>query len=118
MGRDDRRSHRLAGFDALRLLALAAIFAQHVCSVTDQDDFPVVGGFRVGRFGTAIFFALSGYFAAASTLSPGAWLVRRAVHLLPAFWVVTAAGFAAAAVVEHTNVDDAPRIHRVGKSER
>lgn len=98
MGQDDPRSNRLPGFDALRIAALAAIFVQHACSVTGLDHYPVVGGFRIGRFGTAIFFALSGYFAAASTLAPGAWLIGRATHLLPAFWVVTSAGFLAAAV--------------------
>jgi peptidoglycan/LPS O-acetylase OafA/YrhL len=105
LGREVSRPNRLAGFDALRLAALAAIFAQHACSVAGLDDYPIVGGFRVGRFGTAIFFALSGYFAAASALAPGAWLARRAAHLFPAFWVVTAAGFVAAAATGHKAFD-------------
>ncbi len=96
---------RTAGFDAVRILAAVAIFYQHGCSLLDREDLVEFGGLRVGRLGTSVFFALSGYLAATSSRTPEAWLGRRVWKLFPAFWVVTLLTFFATAVVGYKPFD-------------
>jgi len=96
---------RLAGFDLLRLVAAGTIFYQHACSLLGREDLVEVLGLRVGRVGTATFFALSGYLAATSSRSPESWLGRRLMKLFPAYWVVTALTFAATALTGYKQFD-------------
>ncbi len=96
---------RCAGFDAVRAAAAGLVFFQHGCSVLDLDHWPEVAGVRIGRIGTAAFFALSGYLAGASRREPDRWLRDRAARLIPAYWVVTALAFAAAAATGTKDFD-------------
>lgn len=89
---------RRPGLDQLRLVAASLIFLQHSFSACHLDEWIDVAGFRIGRIGTSLFFMLAGYFASASSRSPGQWLNDRLAQLFPAFWLLTLAGFLVAAV--------------------
>lgn len=96
---------RTAGYDALRLLAILAVFYQHACTLLDCDEWVAVEGLRIGRLGTALFLGLSGYFAATTTRPPGKWLWERTRKLFPAYWIVLAISFAAAGVTGYKSFD-------------
>jgi peptidoglycan/LPS O-acetylase OafA/YrhL len=93
------------GLDLLRVVSATLIFIQHGLSVTDLGQYDTVFGFRIGRLGTAILFVMSGFLAATSSRSPEAWLRRRLVRLYPAFWIVLAASFTAAAITGRKSFD-------------
>lgn len=86
-------SGQIQGLNHLRFLAALLVFAQHSLSCSHLDDWIDIGGFRLGRIGTAIFFMLSGFLSAVTTRKPLTWLKDRLVFLFPAYWVVTLAGF-------------------------
>jgi peptidoglycan/LPS O-acetylase OafA/YrhL len=93
---------RLPALDALRAIGAAAVVGTHVGFTTGATGHGVTGGFLARLdVGVAIFFVLSGFllfrpFAEASARggkSPnmGRYLWRRAVRILPAYWVAVAA---------------------------
>ncbi|MBL8817552.1 MAG: acyltransferase [Planctomyces sp.] len=86
-------SSQIQGLNHLRLLAALLVFLQHSLSSSHLDEWIDIGGFRIGRIGTAIFFLLSGYLSAVTTRKPATWLKDRLVFLFPAYWIVTLAGF-------------------------
>lgn len=98
------KSH-LPGLDLLRVLAAILIYVQHAFSVTDNHDLNTLTNLRLGRLGTALLFAMSGYLAASTSRAPEQWLWRRLVRLYPAFWLVLAASFLGAAVTDRKSFD-------------
>lgn len=88
----DHKRH-LPGLDLLRITAAILIFAQHSLSVTGYDEFNVAVNRMIGRLGTALLFAMSGYLSVSSVRSPEQWLWKRLIRLYPAFWIVIAASF-------------------------
>ena len=93
---------RLPALDALRAIGAAAVVGTHVGFTTGATAQGITGGFLARLdVGVAIFFVLSGFllfrpFAAAAAVgsrSPniGRYLWRRAVRILPAYWVAVAA---------------------------
>ncbi|HVL15294.1 MAG TPA: acyltransferase family protein [Gemmata sp.] len=95
----------MAGLDAARLLALAAVFYSHACSLMERDDLRTVAGYWVGRVGTAVFFLLSGFLAVSAVRTPGAALRKRLVRIYPAFWVALGLSFTAAAFTGYKSFD-------------
>jgi peptidoglycan/LPS O-acetylase OafA/YrhL len=84
---------RLPGLDLLRLLAAILVFSQHAASNCHHDELIDIGGVRIGRIGTALFFLLSGFLSASTSRPPLTWLRDRLVFLFPPYWIVTAVGF-------------------------
>jgi peptidoglycan/LPS O-acetylase OafA/YrhL len=89
---------RLPALDALRALGAAAVVATHVGFATGATASPAWGGLLARMdVGVAIFFVLSGFLlfrpyahAAAHGLprpGPGRYLWRRALRILPAYWL-------------------------------
>lgn len=89
----------------MRFLAAMLVFTQHAISNSHADHLIDVAGFRIGRIGTAVFFLLSGFLAAASTREPLIWLKSRAALLFPAYWLVTIAGFILAGITATKSFD-------------
>jgi len=88
---------RIAGFDSLRLLAMAIITVQHGLSVIGHyDRTQITAGCTLGQFGVAIFCGLAGWFAIGGRQATGAWLAARLVRLFPAYWAATLLAFALA----------------------
>lgn len=96
---------RFPGLDSLRLLAALLIFLQHTLSSCGWNSWIDLGGFRIGRIGTSIFFALAGYFAATTRRTPIAWFRDRMSFLLPPFWIATGIGFVAAGITGYKHFD-------------
>ena len=93
---------RLPALDALRAVGAAAVVGTHVGFTTGATAQGVTGGFLARLdVGVAIFFVLSGFLlfrpfadaAAVGSKSPnmGRYLWRRAVRILPAYWVAVVA---------------------------
>lgn len=99
------RSGQLQGLNQLRFLAAMLVFTQHAISSSHADNWIDVAGFRIGRIGTAVFFLLSGFLAAASTRDPMTWLKSRIAVLFPPYWIVTIAGFILAGVTATKSFD-------------
>ena len=88
---------RIAGFDHLRLLAMACVTVQHGLSVIGHYEWTqLLPGCTLGQFGVAIFCGLAGWFALDSRREPGDWMVARLIRLFPAYWVATLLAFALA----------------------
>lgn len=93
---------RLPALDALRAVGAAAVVGTHVGFATGATFQPVWGGVLARLdVGVAIFFVLSGFLLfrphahAAATGAPrpgtGRYLWRRALRILPAYWLTVAA---------------------------
>jgi peptidoglycan/LPS O-acetylase OafA/YrhL len=88
---------RLAGLDGLRAVAAVLVVLTHVGFLTGAVTFGVVGRLLGrGDLGVSIFFALSGFLLYAAMqreqdrtgrVAVGAYYARRAVRVLPAFWL-------------------------------
>lgn len=100
---DHLASDRFAGLDGLRGLAALAVVATHVGFATGQYGRGTWGAL-LSRLavGVAVFFVLSGFLlsrpwllhAVRGSARPraGAYLWRRALRILPAYWVAVLAG--------------------------
>jgi hypothetical protein len=100
-----KKSGQLQGLNQLRFLAAGLVFTQHAISSSHADAWIDVAGFRIGRIGTAMFFLLSGFLAAATTRDPLTWLKSRIAVLFPPYWIVTIAGFILAGVTATKSFD-------------
>jgi hypothetical protein len=69
------------------------VYIQHSLSSSHLDQWIEIGGWRIGRIGTALFFLLSGFLSANTTRKPLTWLQDRIKSLFPPFWIVTIVGF-------------------------
>ena len=88
---------RLAGLDGLRAVAAGLVVLTHVGFLTGAVSFGVVGRLLGrGDLGVSVFFALSGFllyaamgreWARTGRLDVPGYYARRAVRVLPAFWV-------------------------------
>ncbi len=88
---------RLPGLDGLRAVAAVLVVLTHVGFLTGAVSFGVVGRLLGrGDLGVSIFFALSGFllyaamgreWARTGRVDVPAYYARRAVRVLPAFWV-------------------------------
>ncbi|WP_161988570.1 acyltransferase family protein [Pedococcus bigeumensis] len=88
---------RMAGLDGLRAVAAVLVVLTHVGFLTGAMSFGVVGRLLGrGDLGVSIFFALSGFLLYAAMqreqdrtgrVSVGSYYARRAVRVLPAFWL-------------------------------
>ena len=88
---------RMAGLDGLRAVAALMVVLTHVGFLTGAVSFGVVGRLLGrGDLGVSIFFALSGFllyaamqgeWARTGKLAVGSYYARRAVRVLPAFWL-------------------------------
>jgi len=96
---------QIRGLNQLRFLAAMLVFAQHSLSSSHLDQWIDIGGWRIGRIGTAIFFLLSGFLSAKTSRKPLKWLQDRLVFLFPPFWIVTIVGFLLAAVTATKSFD-------------
>jgi len=70
-----------------------------------MDGWTTLGFVNIGQLGVAIFIAMSGFLAGASSSPPTNWLLRRYWRIFPAFWIVTAASFVLAAIFSHKHFD-------------
>lgn len=95
----------IQGLNLLRFLAAMLVFAQHSLSSSHLDQWIDIGGWRIGRVGTALFFLLSGFLSAKTTRKPLTWLHDRILFLFPPFWIVTLVGFFLAAVTATKTFD-------------
>lgn len=83
---------RARGMDALRLFAASLVIVAHSYALTANG--PPLARFRVPELGdiaVGIFFAISGYLVTASWVGDPnlrSFLVRRALRIMPALWVV------------------------------
>jgi peptidoglycan/LPS O-acetylase OafA/YrhL len=100
----DHRLPYMPGIDALRAIAVLAVFAYHAG----------VGWMPGGFLGVDVFFVISGYLITSLLLaeyrrgghiSLGRFWVRRARRLLPAVGVLIAATMVVAAIVEPERID-------------
>jgi peptidoglycan/LPS O-acetylase OafA/YrhL len=100
----DKRFPYLPGIDALRALAVLAVFLYHAR----------VGWMPGGFLGVDVFFAISGYlitslllreFRGAGHVELGRFWLRRARRLLPAVGVLIAVTMVVAAIVEPERID-------------
>ena len=94
-----RSLHRLPALDAMRVIGALAVIGHHVGFATgiNTGDGPWAGWFARLDVGVAIFFVLSGFLLyrpyahaqATASRRPGAgrYLWRRAMRILPAYWV-------------------------------
>jgi peptidoglycan/LPS O-acetylase OafA/YrhL len=94
-----RSLHRLPALDAVRVIGALAVAGHHVGFATgvNTGDGPLSGWFARLDVGVAVFFVLSGFLLfrpyaharATATAPPGAgrYLWRRALRILPAYWV-------------------------------
>ena len=88
---------RCAGFDYLRLLAMALVTVQHGMTGAGYYDQTAWGPVSIGQSGVSLFCALSGYLAFQSgkqSASASAWLQKRLWQIYPAYWIATLAAFA------------------------
>jgi hypothetical protein len=97
--------NRKPGLDILRLFAATLIFLQHSLSSCHLDAWIDIGGLRVGRIGTSLFFMLAGFLASSSSRKPVTWFCERLKVLYPPFWLVTIAGFLLAALTHFKRFD-------------
>lgn len=76
------------GFDALRALAVSAVFVHHFCHLTGVN-IPFLGTYG-GIFGVQLFFVLSGFLIAksCSTHSARFYFIHRLFRIFPAYLVV------------------------------
>ncbi len=91
--------------DGVRIIAATAVVLNHVASKTGTSYNPGTGASALGHLdvGVAVFFVLSGFllfrpFPLAATRGraapgAGAYLWRRALRILPAYWLTVAAAF-------------------------
>ncbi|WP_276133378.1 acyltransferase family protein [Polluticoccus soli] len=97
---------KIAGLDYLRALAITLVFLYHYRSFAHPawiDDL-----FSFGWTGVDLFFVLSGYLIAnhvfsdieKGNFSPGLFALKRALRILPAYWVVLSLYFAVPAIRE------------------
>ncbi len=96
---------QIQGLNHLRFLAALLVFIQHSLSSSNLDSWIDVGGWRIGRIGTALFFLLSGFLSAKTTRKPLPWFRDRLVVLFPPFWIVTIIGFILAALTGAKSFD-------------
>ncbi|MFB9357933.1 acyltransferase family protein [Actinoplanes nipponensis] len=94
-----RSLHRLPALDAVRVIGALAVIGHHVGFATgvNTGTGPWAGFFARLDVGVAVFFVLSGFLLfrpyahaqATATARPGAgrYLWRRAMRILPAYWV-------------------------------
>jgi len=101
MTRDAGRRGRLVGFDWLRGIALFLVVLRHVIEVTGLPVTRDVLVLDQGQLGVALFCAMAGFFALGGSQPVGRWALDRARRLFPAYWVVTAALFAANALTSY-----------------
>ncbi len=92
---------RLDAFDGLRACAALSVLAYHVCHACALMGLGTIGTVLAGlKVGVTIFFVLSGFLlylpyarairAGRPLPSLGAYLRRRALRILPAYWMVLA----------------------------
>jgi len=98
---DAGRRGRLVGFDWLRGIALFLVVLRHVLEVTNLPVTRDVLVLDQGQLGVALFCAMAGFFALGGSQPVGRWALDRARRLFPAYWIVTAALFAANAVTSY-----------------
>ncbi len=94
-----RRGSRLDAVSGLRALGALAVVVYHIASALDLQGTHHRGAWvgQLGRLGVGLFFVLSGFllyrpYAAAhlegrKQPNTGVYLVRRALRILPAYWV-------------------------------
>ena len=79
---------RLPTLQSLRAIAALAVVGFHIAQWTDVD-------FRIGQAGVDLFFVISGAVMWISAVDkdapPAIFLARRAIRILPAYWIATAA---------------------------
>lgn len=85
------QTHKLPALDLLRVTAAAMVLAVHAGQPAGLDDLT-----RTGAYGVQLFFILSGYLSEASLArcdDPLRYYRRRAVRILPAYWLLLAVRF-------------------------
>jgi peptidoglycan/LPS O-acetylase OafA/YrhL len=96
----------LAGLDAVRALALLLVLYQHVSSNYDQLHLPVnFMGLNAGQTGVGLFCGLSGFLAIRSAGSLRTWVMRRALRVLPPYWIMVSLAVAGNALVSYKETD-------------
>jgi peptidoglycan/LPS O-acetylase OafA/YrhL len=82
----DLRSNSL---NAIRLVLATAVIVSHAWPIGGFGDDPAIGDVNLGHLAVGGFFAISGYLIAQSRLvnRPGRYAAKRAMRILPAFWV-------------------------------
>ncbi len=102
-----KRPRHFAGLDAVRVLAIGLVTAQHSLTLLHHDSWSRFGSISIGQLGVDIFLFISGFLASQSQRPPVAWLQQRLLRLMPAYWIAIAASFLMAAVVGHKSFDAA-----------
>ena len=88
----DLTASRARGMDVLRLAAATLVIVAHSYNLTmQQEPLRRFGGPELGDIAVAVFFAISGFLVTASWVSDPrlrSFVLRRALRILPALWVV------------------------------
>jgi peptidoglycan/LPS O-acetylase OafA/YrhL len=83
---------RAPGMDVLRLAAATLVIVAHSYALTNHaEPLQRFGGPEFGDIAVAVFFAISGFLVTASWVSDSrlrSFVLRRALRILPALWVV------------------------------
>jgi peptidoglycan/LPS O-acetylase OafA/YrhL len=86
--------------------ALLLVVYRHVAANYPDLDLPFgLLGLDAGQAGVALFAGLSGYLALRSRRGLGSWLGRRALRILPAYWVMLVAAVLGNLAVGHKAAD-------------
>lgn len=85
----DALATRDNGLNLLRLVLAALVIVSHSWSVAGFGPEPRIGDLNLGAWAVGGFFAISGYLVSASRLrlTLNQFLLRRALRILPGFWV-------------------------------
>ena len=88
----DLTGGRAPGMDVLRLAAATLVIVAHSYALTNHaEPLQRFGGPEFGDIAVAVFFAISGFLVTASWVSDSrlrSFVLRRALRILPALWVV------------------------------
>ena len=88
----DLTGGRAPGMDILRLGAATLVIVAHSYALTNHaEPLQRFGGPEFGDIAVAVFFAISGFLVTASWVSDPrlpSFVLRRALRILPALWVV------------------------------
>jgi len=85
----DRLDTRDNALNFLRLILAGLVIVSHTWPLGGFGDDPHLGDMSLGAFSVAGFFAISGYLITGSRMSLplGQFALRRALRILPGFWV-------------------------------
>ncbi|MBB5642817.1 acyltransferase family protein [Cryobacterium roopkundense] len=102
----DAHQPRDNAFNLIRLVLATLVIVSHSWPISGFGQDPQLGDMKLGMFAVGGFFAISGFLITKSRMRTALWpyLWRRALRILPAYWVcLVFTGFVAAAIAGALN---------------